>query len=208
MEFQSTLPRRRRLYQPIRSCRSKYFNPRFRVGSDIEYIETLPVLDLFQSTLPRRKRQRNLHQIYRFHRFQSTLPRRKRRKGTVFPEPGGGRFQSTLPRRKRQYPSCSAGIASLFQSTLPRRKRRSLPLLAFSVDRFQSTLPRRKRLHHVKIRRISGNFNPRFRVGSDHLRQMPQRQRQLFQSTLPRRKRLSGTCHSTHRLYISIHASA
>ena len=168
MEFQSTLPRRRRLYQPIRSCRSKYFNPRFRVGSDIEYIETLPVLDLFQSTLPRRKRQRNLHQIYRFHRFQSTLPRRKRRKGTVFPEPGGGRFQSTLPRRKRQYPSCSAGIASLFQSTLPRRKRRSLPLLSFNVDRFQSTLPRRKRpVLPKRGKYLFNDFNPRFRVGSE-----------------------------------------
>ena len=143
--FQSTLPRRERLWGKF----------------EIVYY---PV---FQSTLPRRERRKNEILKLCFRLFQSTLPRRERLWGkfeiVYYPV-----FQSTLPRRERQLPARSrlmgfphfnprsregsdADVLTknvtkwLFQSTLPRRERRSRKSAFADQREFQSTLPRRER---------------------------------------------------------------
>ena len=56
--FQSTLPRRERLFNRLLLRRKSNFNPRSREGSDSDYDDNFDFGILFQSTLPRRERRR------------------------------------------------------------------------------------------------------------------------------------------------------
>ena len=103
-------------------CCHCHFNPRSREGSDnirnrnIVFViisihapakgatvfpfSSTPLLNIFQSTLPRRERPATIKLVTAIFPFQSTLPRRERpRAFSVFP--GSCIFQSTLPRRER-----------------------------------------------------------------------------------------------------------
>ena len=165
--------------------------------------------------------------------FQSTLPRRKRLSfhwsSNYWPS-----FQSTLPRRKRQNPSSAClrhwydfnprfregsdsntviktdlgvtiSIHASAKEATESNYSAALPVL------FQSTLPRRKRPCLRSWPAASGNFNPRFREGSDDFVRFAEIFKTIsihasakeatqsavavvellnrFQSTLPRRKR-------------------
>ncbi len=79
-KFQSTLPRRERLYRLLH-MRSIW---------------------TFQSTLPRRERQPFKSGRAGNSRFQSTLPRRERLFTATATRCSRRKFQSTLPRRERQ----------------------------------------------------------------------------------------------------------
>ena len=98
--------------------------------------------------------------------FQSTLPRRERR---PFLSKTGSLwlFQSTLPRRERLIRSTSSPLWFTFQSTLPRRERHSGRQAQGRTTVFQSTLPRRERLHARHNFLHFFCFNPRSHAGSD-----------------------------------------
>ena len=77
-QFQSTLPRRERHSQAPARAEYKNFNPRSRVGSDVPYPARHREVKQFQSTLPRRERLLFLIMMCLLSLFQSTLPRRER----------------------------------------------------------------------------------------------------------------------------------
>ena len=80
LEFQSTLPRRERPACDIVERCGAYFNPRSREGSDMRFTRNHSAHQSFQSTLPRRERRSYPSFFITVSRpFQSTLPRRERR---------------------------------------------------------------------------------------------------------------------------------
>ena len=121
--FQSTLPRRERLYQTfLFDMVIRDFNPRSREGSDASpYFSQTEYK--FQSTLPRRERRGQTLPDFHFSDFN---PRSREGSDGDQPQPPDFRhlFQSTLPRRERH---CRHGHMlfdkRIFQSTLPRRER-------------------------------------------------------------------------------------
>ena len=188
--FQSTLPRRERLY----------------------YTSQTYYMSRFQSTLPRRERRADLEVRRVFCDVSihaptkgatsapySSLPRcvcfnpRSHEGSDVTPVKYSAcprMFQSTLPRRERPQPSSSSVTSRLFQSTLPRRERLNKPtpstLQKHSFNPrshegsdqrgddtnlleglFQSTLPRRERQHRYRSNATNHRFNPRSHEGSD-----------------------------------------
>ena len=106
---------------------------------------TMLVLDLFQSTLPRRERRVSKHLYGISFSFQSTLPRRERRCRIQRPDIDRI-FQSTLPRRER--PDAVRVLPCRYDFN-PRSREGSdcFNIAHGSVsEQFQSTLPRRERL--------------------------------------------------------------
>ena len=157
------------------------FNPRSREGSDCfhavifavytaisihapakgatQHDTGKKVVNIFQSTLPRRERLCAQEHAKCVESFQSTLPRRERlfgRRCIFLPQqisihaPAKGatsqvdegmdiivQFQSTLPRRERHVQELITGKSHGFQSTLPRRERRGITLsqdLAYPIS--------------------------------------------------------------------------
>ena len=97
-------------------------------------------------------------------------------------------LQSTPPCRKWQPPLEHFLLLLLFQSTLPCRK---WPLNWYDLQigqKFQSTLPCRKWPGLFLYLMHCIDFNPHFRVGSDHIPGWRQDLCRGFQSTLPCRK--------------------
>ena len=165
--FQSTLPRRERLY----------------------LISPAASRTRFQSTLPRRERRVQSQYSSEFSKFQSTLPRRERHIPTVLPIPYNTiSIHAPAKGATNPSPSCVAstnnfnprsregsdhrlanfgksshisihapakgatphGLAvcnllAIFQSTLPRRERLFNSVCIIQLNIFQSTLPRRER---------------------------------------------------------------
>ena len=76
--FQSTLPRRKRLYAYVHRFFIQNFNPRSHEGSDILNNAITIIMSPFQSTLPRRERLVVFDLLFLVYLFQSTLPRRER----------------------------------------------------------------------------------------------------------------------------------
>ena len=99
-QFQSTLPRRERLYFHFYFPSHVNFNPRSREGSDRNRVSFMPISFNFN---PRSREGSDSHaefDICRAPAFQSTLPRRERPTASG-PDVILHRFQSTLPRRER-----------------------------------------------------------------------------------------------------------
>ena len=121
--FQSTLPRRERLFCQFFCTFFKNFNPRSREGSD----NFAPTESEYLSYFNPRSREGS-DRIATAMKLSRLL------------------FQSTLPRRERRQPICAThAITCLFQSTLPRRERPAVRWLEIKGTKFQSTLPRRER---------------------------------------------------------------
>ena len=146
--FQSTLPRRERLYGSIihGHCDINAFQSTLPRRERLSGLIGLLHLSIFQSTLPRRERQRLVRILSTEDLFQSTLPRRERRGSHAVYGFFYSGFQSTLPRRERRIFCFSPLIYCIFQSMLPRRERHYREICKLIGDRFQSTLPRRERL--------------------------------------------------------------
>ena len=122
--FQSTLPRRERLFKIVFIARTiENFNPRSREGSD-KYAPFCNVFYfLFQSTLPRRERPYVAREVVDRRKFQSTLPRRERRDHRTY----SNKKLHFNPRSREGSDSGlikNASRLDIFQSTLPRRERR------------------------------------------------------------------------------------
>ena len=167
--FQSTLPRRERLYGSIihGHCDINAFQSTLPRRERLSGLIGLLHLSIFQSTLPRRERQRLVRILSTEDLFQSTLPRRERRGSHAVYGFFYSGFQSTLPRRERRIFCFSPLIYCIFQSMLPRRERHYREICKLIGDRFQSTLPRRER--PVTLFALANSYK--------------------FQSTLPRRER-------------------
>ena len=187
--FQSTLPRRERLF----SC------------------EFLSVFHVFQSTLPRRERLLACLFETLFCLISIHAPAKGATVISLYQVIEKANFN---PRSRegsdetRQYKFVRF---KKFQSTLPRRERLETAGETVTDIRFQSTLPRRERQKKRKKILIQQNFNPRSREGSDitnnndtdiyidfnprsregsDLRVFSVTTRAIiFQSTLPRRER-------------------
>ncbi len=164
---------------------------------------------LFQSTLPRRERQRKADCITDFLRFQSTLPRRERPAKSELP--GAEEFISIhAPAKGATFHSARFFYQFLFQSTLPRRERPSIRfedsyclLISIHAPAKGATSGRRV------LETITTDFNPRSREGSDEFKCKHCGIVTVFQSTLPRRERpLISTAMARAPLPISIHAPA
>ena len=101
--------------------------------------------------------------------FQSTFPRRERPWYAWYISSKFS-FQSTFPRRERLIWQCSSLKPYKFQSTFPRRERPEAVERMINKGKFQSTFPRRERLGGGFKRPWFYCFNPRSRVGNDHIR--------------------------------------
>ena len=162
-----------------------YFNPRSREGSDCDGFYAMNTGMLFQSTLPRRERHRNVLYLCVQHTFQSTLPRRERR------------IISTARLRQRNFNPRSREGSDAHSPRSWKRCRNFNPRSREGSD----TYPPAHRTH-------PRDFNPRSREGSDATEEYRVAQGKLFQSTLPRReRRMGGRSHLLSR-QISIHAPA
>ena len=105
--------------------------------------------------------------IQRRLQFQSTHPRRVRQRDELL-MPLSDLFQSTHPRRVRQMGTKQGRSARLmFQSTHPRRVRQQLYDMSNSIQQFQSTHPRRVRRRKRITVFSSWSFNPRTHEGCD-----------------------------------------
>ena len=126
------------------------------------------LIQTFQSTPPRRRRQLSALPIIK---FGSDFNPRLREGGDATTDSeyiNGVVFQSTPPRRRRRAPSIQAPKdEALFQSTPPRRRRLPARLLSFYSGIFQSTPPRRRRLFICRCKDRTVYFNPRLREGGD-----------------------------------------
>ena len=148
--FQSTLPRRERLYP----------------------YDLFHCIYLFQSTLPRRERPAYFEFWLTNPLFQSTLPRRERRihRHKAFKS---SLFQSTLPRRERHI-AIPFQILIVFVSIHAPTKGATWTSEGWDkLSEFQSTLPRRERRHRTVFPAHKLGFNPRSHEGSDDLVLVP-----------------------------------
>ena len=209
--FQSTLPRRERLYAvplfqkplyvsihaPTKGATTlilliyqngSCFNPRSHEGSDSLRCTAGCTPWCFNPRSHEGSDGKYIIQTTIQCMFQSTLPRRERRQ-CFFHLFRNFRFQSTLPRRERQITEQKAWYYYLFQSTLPRRERLLLSDRGGQKNGFQSTLPRRERHQGEHVLRPSGNVSihaPTKGATGDLYKTSVTKQ---FQSTLPRRER-------------------
>ena len=141
------------------------FNPRSRVGSDLESKRRKFKPLIFQSTLPCGER---LHAVAVS--FCSSYFNPRSRVGSdlpVFISQNVTIFQSTLPCGERRNILHHAKKPVKFQSTLPCGERHSCLSNIFMDITFQSTLPCGERLTRISTTKRITNFNPRSRVGSD-----------------------------------------
>ena len=95
-----------------------------------------------------------------------------------------------------------------FQSTFPRGERRKTIDNVKAEEKFQSTFPRGERQGVSLTALISGNFNPRSRVGNDLLISLSRYGNYLFQSTFPRGERPIDKNACLNWSFISIHVPA
>ena len=191
IEFQSTLPRRERLYS------------------------TVPIAGavLFQSTLPRRERRAGRELWNDKTRISIHAPTKgATENGAVellsldisihAPTKGATnsrskrwrdwQFQSTLPRRERHYDSMQWPGLKYFNPRSHEGSDGVLVMSAALVAVFQSTLPRRERQRdHAPTKSTAHNFNPRSHEGSDAIGRVRDKFEKIFQCTLPRRERLA-----------------
>ena len=144
--FQSTHPRRVRLFSKDFARKQRGFNPRTHVGCDIGFVLKFRIGTSFNPRTHIGCDCRCVKIPVCTLLFQSTHPRRVRRLLTalnMFSLP----FQSTHPRRVRQHGREAPYYLLKFQSTHPRRVRQSIP----------------------QIFTTKYSFNPRTHVGCDSI---------------------------------------
>ncbi len=164
--FQSTLPRRERLYLVSVVKLIVYFNPRSHEGSDKILHILHNIISIFQSTLPRRERPRLRRMPLVMYNFNprshegsddQDLRQNNYSKISIHAPTKGATVPSALRQNPQYYfnPRSHEGSDieccfvddkdDVFQSTLPRRERRNVPFGTAFFAIFQSTLPRRER---------------------------------------------------------------
>ena len=147
------------------------------------------VQQAFQSTLPRRERQKAQKEYWEQKLFQSTLPRRERL-AIIGASDLPNRISIHAP-AKGATSSATAVIWCSKISIHAPAKGATTPSPTYWTNKlFQSTLPRRER--HGTVQKnvyIEHDFNPRSREGSDNNTYEICVVKQRFQSTLPRRER-------------------
>ncbi len=168
--FQSTRPRGARLVRRSSWIKTKNFNPRARVGRDIDnalrrtdqsyFNPRARVGRDFLRLLLSCHRQISIHApawgaTIDFHiamrpcEFQSTRPRGARQAFAGICRRSAA-FQSTRPRGARRAGRSAGGQAQTFQSTRPRGARQHFHDFPPFSPLFQSTRPRGARLYHNK----------------------------------------------------------
>jgi len=188
LEFQSTRPRGARQRCARHRAANRCFNPRARVGRDVELGHLLQVAvvsihapawgatgaDLMERIdwngfNPRARVGRDGHGTGAAPaaiEFQSTRPRGARLFTPVTPRVPP-LFQSTRPRGARRLRPIRHSQSRLFQSTRPRGARPEEVANAALKQQFQSTRPRGARPKSSAAGRRRPSFNPRARVGRD-----------------------------------------
>ena len=165
--FQSTLPRRERLFDGVPAANDWDFNPRSREGSDRRQHRQRLTTMLFQSTLPRRERPRSSNRNI----YSNIISIHAPAKGATGRWAGRlvqVQFQSTLPRRERQGHWVITASSKQFQSTLPRRERRCRDYRRSNSSCISIHAPAKGATAvRQRDRREAGHFNPRSREGSD-----------------------------------------
>ena len=165
VKFQSTPPRRRRLFLDIIvTIVYNYFNPRLREGGDFKPC-TPSLSTLFQSTPPRRRRLEAIANSLEHIDFNPRL-----REGGDIPDEYMTctvSFQSTPPRRRRRYEKYQCYIAINFN---PRLREggdtdqaalgRALAISIHASAKEATTIRRAERCINI-------DFNPRLREGGD-----------------------------------------
>ena len=146
------------------------FNPRSREGSDNNTPKNrMEQKTIFQSTLPRRERQKYSHLFSNVGNFNP-----RSREGSDYMTLDGvnvSRISIHAPAKGATQILVTDKEKTTFQSTLPRRERRTTVTFTPAVAAFQSTLPRRERhTWFADYCDCIGNFNPRSREGSDFAR--------------------------------------
>ena len=189
IEFQSTLPRRERLYSTVpiagavlfqstlprreRRAGRELWNDKTRIsihaptkGATVTAISNSPPASISIHAPTKGATQVLIvaHNLWAL--FQSTLPRRERQSYAVWPAPLSS-ISIHAPTKGATFLLLNPLHFCLFQSTLPRRERPSRNRGHCEYTIFQSTLPRRERLLPAILMSISSNFNPRSHEGSD-----------------------------------------
>ena len=123
--FQSTPPRRRRLFHLVNLLLYKEISIHASEKEATTAYDIHTQLFSFQSTPPRRRRQKCFKHFLKQYLFQSTPPRRRRQYFIIASFSSFG-FQSTPPRRRRLILFMVFILHTIFQSTPPRRRRRNL----------------------------------------------------------------------------------
>ena len=164
------------------------FNPCFLEGRDYRCKTAKLISKPFQSTLPRRERQKRQMVSCHLSPFQSTLPRRERR-------------SFVIPAIRLFYVSIHAPTKGATVRGQLIRQFREVSIHAptkgataghsghYTPFQFQSTLPRRERRCSISTGWNPGSFNPRSHEGSDQDIMVESDKDIKFQSTLPRRER-------------------
>ena len=191
LRFQSTLPRRERLFVvPLLSPVLYYFNPRSREGSDAEQNQQAVRIAEFQSTLPRRER-RGFERLSDHVLSISIHAPAKGATAELLDMAAKRRaFQSTLPRRERRTARSRRPRSSYFnprsrEGSDPRvlRTRRHRPAISIHAPAKGATssagtdneaqgisihAPAKGATHSsANFSHITMYFNPRSREGSD-----------------------------------------
>ena len=211
--FQSTLPRRERLYLVSVVKLIVYFNPRSHEGSDKILHILHNIISIFQSTLPRRERPRLRRMplvMYNFnprshegsderefidfdldHDFNprshegSDSAIRVTTKSTIL-------FQSTLPRRERQCHPRYDKIHNIISIHAPTKgATSSVALWTIRTMYFNPRSHEGSDVTSPSAQLFLLYFNPRSHEGSDDSLYGIFQSRPQFQSTLPRRERHS-----------------
>ena len=142
-----------------------HFNPRSREGSDNRAVDMCRNI-IISIHAPAKGATIERWICAAISSFQSTLPRRERQKDRRQDKKG----QNFNPRsREGSDVDCLQENVYLdgFQSTLPRRERQGDRGETGAAGAFQSTLPRRERLKILHWYTVLIHFNPRSREGSD-----------------------------------------
>ena len=170
--FQSTLPHGERLPPTCSACRTPYFNPRSRMGSDPLAWPRSSATPLFQSTLPHGERPVYRKDITEEIEISIHAPAW----GATFTKRAYVKvwqFQSTLPHGERPSTPQNHPTQQTFQSTLPHGERQGRNGLGHDRRRISIHAPAWGATKE-SIRRVPVvcYFNPRSRMGSDRGRSL------------------------------------
>ena len=174
-----------RLHLMMSLCRQKHFNPRSREGSDYSHVTEEDVRELFQSTLPRRKRHKSLTALGDFAKFQSTLPRRERQ-GLLIWRFGMYNISIHAPAKGATHGRYACHLRQIISIHAPAKGATRIYWILCNGSTFQSTLPRRER--HRGLRRCPERLYISIHApvkGATRRSAADTVQTGLFQSTLP-----------------------
>ena len=142
--FQPTRPHGARRRMSSRTRATNGFNPRARMGRDIDDPSSLVIYSEFQPTRPHGARQTAF--------ILALIPIA---------------FQPTRPHGARQWVAQTTSHSKQFQPTRPHGARLRVMALPDTIERFQPTRPHGARLTISEATSTSESFNPRARMGRD-----------------------------------------